>query len=159
LLDIRMGGEIYSWSRSDQNAKGTGVWTNNRDNLIVEGVIDNNDGTYTPSSKTVLSQNRFAQLSWGNIGEEFVLDATYVSLREVTFGYSLNKSILSKTPFNSAKFSIVGRNLLYLHRDAKFEEMGIAPESAFAPTASAQGYEAFSMPTTRSLGFNLSLTF
>ncbi|MEQ6119662.1 SusC/RagA family TonB-linked outer membrane protein [Reichenbachiella sp. MALMAid0571] len=159
LLDIRMGGEIYSWSRVDQNAKGTGVWTNNRDNLVVEGVIDNNDGTYTPTSKTVLSQNRFAQLSWGNIGEEFVLDATYVSLREVTLGYSLSKSILSKTPFNSAKFSVVGRNLLYLYRDAKFEEMGIAPESAFAPTAAAQGYEAFSMPTTRSLGFNLSLTF
>ena len=159
LLDFRIGGEIYSWSRSDQNAKGTGVWTNDRENLVVEGVIDNNDGTYSPTSKTVLSQDRFAQLSWGNIGEEFVIDATYVSLRELTFGYSFNKALLGKTPFTSAKFSIIGRNILYLHRDAKFEEMGIAPESAFSPTAAAQGYEAFSMPTTRSLGFNLSLTF
>ena len=154
-----MGGEIYSWSRVDQNAKGTGVWTNNRDNLIVEGVIDNQDGTYTPTSQTVTSQNRFAQLSWGNIGEEFVLDASYISLREVTLGYSFNQSLLSKTPFRTAKFSVVGRNLMYLHRDAKFEEMGIAPETAFSPNAAAQGFEAFSMPTTRSIGFNLSLTF
>lgn len=159
LLDIRMGGEIYSWSRSDQNAKGTGVWTNDRDNLIVEGVIDNMDGTYTPTSKKVLSQHYWAQRSWGNIGEEFVIDATYVSLREVTLGYSFSKALLANTPFSTAKFSVVGRNLLYLQRDAKFEEMGIAPETAFAPSAAAQGYEAFSMPTTRSLGFNLSLTF
>ena len=48
---------------------------------------------------------------------------------------------------------------MYLHRDAKFEEMGIAPETAFSPNAAAQGFEAFSMPTTRSIGFNLSLTF
>ncbi len=159
LIDIRMGGELYSWSRYDQNAKGTGVWTNDRENLVVEGVIENEDGSYTPSSQTVWSQHYWAQRSWGNIGEEFVIDATYVSLRQATFGYSFSKSLLANTPFNSAKLSVVGRNLLYLYRDAKFEEMGIAPETAFAPTAAAQGYESFSMPTTRSIGFNLSVTF
>ncbi|MBV6639409.1 MAG: SusC/RagA family TonB-linked outer membrane protein [Cyclobacteriaceae bacterium] len=159
LVDIRMGGEMYSWSRYDQNAKGTGVWTNDRDNLVVEGVIENEDGTYTPTSKTVWAQHYWAQRSWGNIGEEFVIDATYVALRQATFGYTFNKSLLARTPFNSAKLSVVGRNLLYLYRDAKFEEMGIAPETAFAPTAAAQGFEAFSMPTTRSIGFNLSVTF
>ena len=82
-----------------------------------------------------------------------------MSLRQVTLGYSFSRALLSKTPFSTAKFSVVGRNLLYLYRDAKFEEMGIAPETAFAPTAAAQGYESFSMPTTRSLGFNLSVTF
>tara|TARA_R110002049_G_scaffold28018_5_gene96679 strand:- start:36552 stop:39695 length:3144 start_codon:yes stop_codon:yes gene_type:complete len=160
LIDIRMGGEVYSWSRYDQNAKGTGVWTDVRENLTVEGVIDNGDGTYTPSvQNNVLGQNYFAARSWGNIGEEFVLDATYVSLREATLGYSLNSTILEKTPFESVKLSLVARNILYLYRDSKFVEMGIAPDTAFSPTAAAQGYESFSMPTTRSLGFNLSVSF
>jgi hypothetical protein len=133
-------------------AKGTGVFTENRENLVVEGVIDNGDGTYSPSSKTgVWGQHYYAQLAWGNIGEEFVLDATYASLREVTFGYSFNPSFLTNTPFKSAKLSAVGRNLFYLYRDPEFKAMGI--------TSSAQGYEAFSMPSTRSIGFNLSLTF
>jgi hypothetical protein len=80
-------------------------------------------------------------------------------LREVTFGYSFNPSFLTNTPFKSAKLSAVGRNLFYLYRDPEFKAMGITPEAAFAPTSSAQGYEAFSMPSTRSIGFNLSLTF
>ena len=159
LIDIRKGGEIYSFSRQDQNAKGTGIWTDNRDNLVVEGVIDNGDGTYTPTSQTVWSQNFYAQRSWQNIGEEFVIDATYAALREATLDYTFSQGLLSKTPFRTARLSVVGRNLLYLTRAAKFKEMGVSPESAFAPTAAAQGYEAFSMPTTRSMGVNLSLTF
>ncbi len=159
LVDIRMGGEIFSWSRQDQTAKGTGAFTENRENLILEGVIEQSDGSYTPTSKKVWGQHYWAQRAWGSITEEFVLDATYASLREATLGYSFSRQLLENTPFTTAKFSIVGRNLFYIHRDKKFEEMGISPETAFAPTAAAQGYEAFSMPTTRSIGFNLSLTF
>lgn len=160
LIDVRMGGEVYSWSRYDQNAKGTGIWTNVRENLTVEGVIDNGDGTYTPSvQNNVLGQDYFAARSWGNIGEEFVLDATNASLREVTLGYTFSKKTLGNTPFDTARLSLVARNVMYLYRDSKFVEMGIAPDTAFSPTAAAQGYESFSMPTTRSLGFNLSVTF
>jgi hypothetical protein len=160
LVDIRYGGEIFSNSKYDQMAKGTSIFTENRDNLTVEGVVDNGDGTYTPSSKTgVWGQHYYAQLAWGNIGEEFVLDATYASLREVTLGYSFKPSVLNNTPFRSAKLSVVGRNIFYLHRDPEFKAMGITPEAAFAPTSAAQGYEAFSMPSTRSLGLNLSLNF
>jgi TonB-linked SusC/RagA family outer membrane protein len=160
LIDIRYGGEIFSNSKYDQMAKGTGVFTENRENLVIDGVIANGDGTYTQSTKTgVWGQHYYAQLAWGNIGEEFVLDASYVSLREATFGYSFNPAILNNTPFKSAKLSAVGRNLLYIYRDPQFKAMGITPEAAFAPTSAAQGYEAFSMPSTRSVGFNLSLTF
>lgn len=160
LLDVRMGGEVFSWSRFDQNAKGTGVWTNNRENLTVEGVIDNGDGTYTPSvQNNVKGQDYWAARSWGNITEEFIMDATYVSLREINLGYTFNSKLLERTPFETARISLVGRNVAYLYRDAKFEEMGVAPDTAFAPNAAAQGYESFSMPTTRSLGVNLAVTF
>jgi hypothetical protein len=53
----------------------------------------------------------------------------------------------------------VGRNLFYLHRDPQFKQMGISPETAFSATSAAQGYEAVSMPTTRSVGINLSVAF
>jgi hypothetical protein len=159
LIDVRFGGEIYSWSKDNQIQKGTGKFTENRDNLIVEGVIENADGTYTPTSKVVLAQNYYAQLAWNQIREEFVLDATYASLREVLLSYDFNKSILSRTPIRSAKLSLVARNLFYLYRDPEFKEMGVTPESAFAPTAAAQGFESYSMPSTRSIGFNLSLAF
>ncbi|WP_044238105.1 SusC/RagA family TonB-linked outer membrane protein [Flexithrix dorotheae] len=159
LLDVRKGGQIYSFSKYDQTAKGTGKFTENRDNLVADGVVENEDGSFSENTQVVAAQAYYAQKAWGNIGEEFVMNADYVSLREASFSYNFNSSMLSKTPFRTAQLSIVGRNLLYLYRDPQAKLMGISPENAFAPTAAAQGYEFASIPTTRSIGFNLSLTF
>lgn len=158
LVDIRKGGQIYSFSKYDQMAKGTGKFTENRENLVADGVVENEDGTFSENTQVVLGQAYYAQKAWGNIGEEFVLNADYVSLREASIGYSLKSSFLSRTPFKTATFSIVGRNLFYLYRDSEVKAMGINPAAAFAPTAAAQGYEFSSVPSTRSIGFNLSLS-
>ncbi len=159
LIDIRNGGQVYSFSKYDQTAKGTGKHTENIENTVNDGLIDNGDGTFTESTINVGRQNYYALRAWNSIGEEFVLDASYVSLREASLSYEFASSLLSKTPFKSARLSIVGRNLAYLYRDPEFKAMGISPETAFAPTAAAQGYEAQGLPTTRSIGFNLSLSF
>lgn len=159
LFDVRKGGQIYSFSKYDQTAKGTGKFTEDRENLVADGVVENEDGTYSENTKVVTGQLYYAQKAWGNIGEEFVLDADYVALREASLSYNFKPALLSKTPFSTIQLSIVGRNLLYLYRDPEVRLMGINPETAFAPTAAAQGYEFASTPTTRSLGFNLSFTF
>lgn len=159
LMDIRKGGQMFSFSRYDQTAKGTGKFTEDRDQLIAEGVIENEDGSYSPNTKVVAGQAYYAQKAWGNIGEEFVLNSDYVSLREASLGYQFSPSLLRKTPFTKIELSIVGRNLLYLYRDPKVALMNISPETAFAPTAAAQGYEFASIPTTRSVGVNLSVSF
>ncbi len=158
LIDIRQGGQIYSFSKYDQMAKGTGKFTENRDNLVADGVVENEDGSFSENTQVVIGQAYYAQQAWGNIGEEFVLDADYIALREASIGYDFNQKILSRTPFKTARFSIVGRNLFYLQRDDEVKSMGISPEAAFAPTAAAQGYEFSSVPSTRSIGFNLSLS-
>jgi hypothetical protein len=88
-----------------------------------------------------------------------VIDADYLTLREVAISYALSPRILQKTPFTNAKISLVGRNLFYLYRDPEFKLMGISPEAAFNTEAYAQGVEARGLPTTRSFGFNLSFSF
>ncbi|MEX2231372.1 MAG: SusC/RagA family TonB-linked outer membrane protein [Cyclobacteriaceae bacterium] len=162
LLDFRLGGQVYSYSKYDQMAKGTGKFTEARspEDLIVDGVIENADGTYTKNTISILSHQYYAEGGpWGGIAESMVIDADYVALREVSFGYNFSSSFLLKTPFTSARLSVVGRNLAYLYRDPEFELMGISPETAFNSTAAAQGYESRGLPTTRSMGFNLSLSF
>jgi hypothetical protein len=169
LLDIRVGGQVYSYSKYDQMAKGTGKFTEARDpeDLIIDGVIEDPNGdivvgdkTYRKNDIQILSHQYYAEQGpWGGIAETMVIDADYLTLREVTLGYSLPTEILQSTPFTKAKFSIVGRNLFYLYRDPQFELMGISPESAFNTEAYAQGVEARGLPTTRSFGFNLSLSF
>ncbi|AKP54090.1 SusC/RagA family TonB-linked outer membrane protein [Cyclobacterium amurskyense] len=162
MLDFRLGGQVYSYSKYDQMAKGTGKFTEARDteDLIVDGLIENADGTFTENNISLLSHQYYAEQGpWGGIAETMVIDADYMALREVTFGYNFSKGFLSKTPFINARLSIVGRNLLYLYRDPEFKLMGISPETAFNSSTAAQGVEARGLPTTRSMGFNLFLTF
>ena len=162
LLDFRLGGQVYSYSKYDQMAKGTGKFTEARspEDLIVDGVIENADGTYTKNTMPILSHQYYAEGGpWGGIAEPMVIDADYVALREVSFGYNFSPAFLLKTPFTNARLSVVGRNLAYLYRDAEFELMGISPETAFNSSAAAQGFESRGLPTTRSMGFNLSLSF
>jgi len=158
LLDIRLGGEIFSFSKYQQMSRGVGVFTEDREHLVFDGVIANGDGTYRENDIVVTPENYYAQRAWGNIGEEFVLDASYIALRELALGYAFRPAFLDKTPFRSIKLSLVGRNLFYLKRDAQMESMGLTPESAYAPNLAAQGFEASTSPSTRTYGFNLAFT-
>ncbi|MBN8859670.1 MAG: SusC/RagA family TonB-linked outer membrane protein [Sphingobacteriales bacterium] len=161
LVDVRQGGQVYSMSKYNQMAGGTGKFTENRDNLIADGVIQQPDGKYVKSDKVLLAQDYYAlQGPWTDIGETCVIDADYVALREASISYNLGQaSLLKKSILKSAKISVVARNLFYLYRDPQFKTMGISPETAFNTTTAAQGVEMLSVPTTRSLGFNLSFTF
>lgn len=160
LIDVRKGGQIYSVTKYDQTASGTGKFTENRGNLIADGVIwDAGQEKYIENTEPAFAQNYYAYRAWGQIHQEFVVDAEYVALRQATLSYDFNADALKRTPFKTASLSVVGRNLFYLYRDPQFKLMGISPEAAFAPTAAAQGYEAFTMPATRSIGINLALGF
>lgn len=160
LLDTRKGGQILSYSKLNQMAKGTGKFTENRGNLIADGVIEISDGHYEKSDIVILSQDYYAGAGpWGDIGETQVIDADYMALREATIGYNLTSLLGENRFFNTMQLSVVARNLFYLYRDPEFKLMGISPESAFSASTYAQGYESLNMPTTRSVGINLSLSF
>jgi TonB-linked SusC/RagA family outer membrane protein len=158
LIDMRIGGELYSNSKFLQTTGGSGKFTENGDNLIAAGVYMDNSGKFQQNEQVIGRQDYYAQIGWGGISEYFVVPADYVALREISLGYNLGK-VLPKTIFRNAKLSAVGRNLFYIYRDPIFKMMGISPEGAYAPTAVAQGFETPGTPATRSVGFNLSFSF
>ena len=160
LVDVRKGGQVYSMTKYDQTASGTGKFTEDRDHLVANGVVwDESANKYVENTEPTFGQNYYAYRAWLQIHEDFVTNASYVALRQAILSYDFNASALKKTPFKTASLSVVGRNLLYFYRDPIFRLMDVSPEAAFAPTAAAQGYEAFTMPATRSIGINLSLGF
>jgi hypothetical protein len=85
----------------------------------------------------------------------FLRDASYVKLRQLTFGYTFPRSFLNNTPFQTISVSVVGRNLAILYKDIE----NVDPESNYSANAGAQGLEYFGYPATRSYGFNVNLTF
>jgi hypothetical protein len=161
LLDVRIGGKVFSLSKYNQLAGGTGKFTENRTNLIAKGVIDQGNGTYTKSNTVLIGSDYYAMSGpWSNIAEPMIINAGYIALRQASLGFNLGRTaFLRKTDFKTAKLSIVGRNLFYLHRDPQFKAMGVSPETAFNTTFAAQGVESEGIPTTRSIGFNLSFSF
>ncbi|MBL7698189.1 MAG: SusC/RagA family TonB-linked outer membrane protein [Chitinophagaceae bacterium] len=161
LIDVRQGGQVYSMSKYNQMAGGTGKFTENRENLIANGVIEQPDGKFVKSDKVLLAQDYYALMGpWSGIAEPLVIDADYVSFREASIGYSFaNLPWLKRSILKTAKLSVVGRNLFYIYRDPEFKLMGVTPETAFNTTAAAQGVEAANFPTTRSVGVNLSFSF
>jgi hypothetical protein len=64
---------------------------------------------------------------------------------------------MKKTPFDSMNLSVFGRNLLYL--EEHMNDMGIAPDAVPNTSAAGAGIEALAMPTSRTYGVNIKLTF
>jgi TonB-linked SusC/RagA family outer membrane protein len=176
LLDFVQGNEMSSATKYQMEAKGTGAWTvegrRTRDlddqgkQLPLVGIVDGveevkdaggNVTGYVKNTTAVNGQDYWANRAWGNIGEEFVLDGSYISLREVMLTYNFSPSILGKTPFKGITLSAFGRNLMYL--EEHMQDMGISPESAPNTSAGYAGIEMITMPTTRTWGFNVKLTF
>lgn len=160
LIDVRKGGQILSYSKLNQMAKGTGKFTEKRDNLVANGVIETTPGHFEKNTLVIAASDYYAGGGpWNDIGESQVINADYVALREATLSYNFGSLLKNNKIFKDIRLSIVGRNLFYLQRDPQFKLMGISPETAFSATTAAQGYEAVSMPTTRSVGVNLSVAF
>ena len=171
LLDFVQGNEITSETKYRCEASGNGKWTtegrrtqdmDDQGNQlplvgILDGVVAMPDGSYQKNTKAVYGQDYWAMRAWGDISEEFVLDGSYISLREVMLSYNFSPSTLSKTPFAGITLSVVGRNLMYL--EEHMQDMGVSPESAPNTSAGDSGWEVFAMPTTRTWGFNLKLAF
>lgn len=158
LIDGRIGGKVYSRTKQDQWQKGTGVGTADPGDFIVDGVVEQPDHSYKENTEKITRMEMFAFRGWGNFGEEFVLDATTVALREVSLSWGIKSSIW-KDRIKGIRLSLVGRNLAFIYRAKEFADMGISAESSFAPTAAAQGIESRNMPVLRSLGLNLNVIF
>ena len=164
LIDFKYGGQIYSGTNVRQTEGGfTKQTLQGRDGeagLTVTGAIQTG-GTaeapiYSDFTKTLTPGE--AANYWGWLGEraedKFVYDASFIKLRQITFGYSIPKSVLSKTPFQTLTLSVVARNLAILYKKTP----NIDPESSYT-SSNAQGLDYFGMPPARTYGFNLRASF
>jgi len=151
LIDVNYGGNIYMGSINVATSNGNlGMTLNGREGgLIIEGVTQDGAVNSTP----ITAQEYWTGIN--SISEEFVYDATNIRFRELTFGYTLPRRLLNNTPFGSIKASFMARNLFMIYHKTK----GFDPEAGFSNASSVQGYEYASMPTMRSIGFNINITF
>lgn len=116
------------------------------DGIVFNGVTA--DGK--PNEKVLPAQQYYK--SFRTIDEANIFDASYVKLREVKLSYNLPTKWIRPLNLQGVSVSLVGRNLLIIHRNVT----DIDPEVAFN-TGNGQGLESLSNPTTRSYGFNINI--
>jgi hypothetical protein len=91
---------------------------------------------------------------FGSNTEDFIEDASWVRLRELSLSYVIPSSMMESTPFSGLTVSFTGRNL-WLSTAYK----GVDPETSLLGASSGQGLDYFNMPSAKSYVFSFSLNF
>lgn len=89
------------------------------------------------------------------IGEANIYDATNIRLRNITLSYTVPTKYLANTILQSVRAGFTVTNVWMI--SSKMH--GVDPESVYATSTNATGFEYSGLPTTRSFVFNVSLGF
>jgi len=157
-LDIRQGGVMWNGTRGALYFFGTHKDTENRTGTKVFDGVAASDGKTAntievPYGEGWLSLNN-GNGFYGSNTEDFVEDASWVRLRELTLSYAIPSSIMKSTPFSGLTVTFTGRNL-WLQTAYK----GVDPETSLQGASNAQGLDYFNMPSTKSYVFAFNLNF
>lgn len=157
LLDIRQGGVLWNGTRGALYYFGTHEETEIRGSTKVFEGVKQSDGSAN-DIVAALDQNWLAFGNgngfFGSNTEDFIEEASWIRLREVTLAYTFPATMMSSTPFSGLTLSFTGRNL-WLSTDYT----GVDPETSLLGADNAQGIDYFNMPGTRSYVFSASLNF
>lgn len=155
LISMQQGGEIFSATEAAATSAGNSLRTteNDRMSFFFDGPLE--DGSLNTTMVT-------AQQYWtrvASINEEFIYDASYMKLREITLGYNLPQKMLkklNKEPIKSARIAVFGRNLFYFYKHTP----GTVPDaSAYSNSYAAQAFDFAPVPATRTFGISLDVAF
>ncbi|PWK28191.1 TonB-linked SusC/RagA family outer membrane protein [Arcicella aurantiaca] len=152
LIDYRFGNKVLSATNYYTIFRGLNQMTlaGRETGVVANGVTaDGSANTVNVPAQTYY-QNLARRISALN-----VMDGSFIKLRQVTLGYTINPKIFGNTPIKAVEVSLVCRNLFTF---LKYTD-NIDPEAGFSPILSYAGIEGNSLPSTRTYGFNLNVKF
>ena len=161
-LDYREGGHIYSYTKDYMHWTGSSpesVLNDRKPFLVPNSVIDNGDGTYSENSTPVNPTALHTFYSAGGLDgeEDFIIDRSYLKLRNVSLAYSLPSSLCNKLSLNSVRLSFNVSNILLWTPQ---ENAYIDPETTtFGNDISAKFGEYGANPPMEYYTFGLSFGF
>lgn len=176
MIDFQSGGKFFSWTKMLATKSGQAAETavmndrgaNVRDPLASNGGVRLN-GIYGPGTKIagvdvsgqefdgyVDARSYFRNSIGTKVYEEWLYNASYIKLREVSIGYNFTEGFMKKTPFKTAKLSVIARNPAMIWQKAP---KGLDPSELSTGSASISWLEKGEFQTVRSYGINLNLTF
>jgi TonB-linked SusC/RagA family outer membrane protein len=172
LLDYRHGGKMFSVTAASLLLRGQLKISEDREGMrVIPGVYGDNsaykailvDGKEVQNTIPMSAFDYHFSGGFGAYGadETNVYDVTVIRLREVSLGYSIPKSFLTKYVkfIGNLRISASGRNL-WFYAPNMLKGLNFDPEvlSSFA-SSNVQGFDLGAAPSTRRFGLNLTTTF
>jgi hypothetical protein len=152
LIDGRFGGKVMSVTQAVLDGIGASkVTADARDagGVTLDAI---NSTTGSAFSGKIDAQTFYTGVGGrAGISEYYMYSATAIRMRELAVGYRLPIHVKG---INEVKFSLIGRNLFFFTKKAPFD-----PEISMATNNALQGIETFGIPSTKSLGASLKLSF
>lgn len=149
LLDTRHGGQVFSATNMAGAYSGTLAETAVRPD---SGLLISGTDAVTGKANAVHVSTEDYYHALGSITERWVYGAAFVKVREARASFNMPLQFINALRVQSLRASVIGRNLA-LWTDAP----NIDPESVLS-ASTFRGAEMGQLPTTRSIGFQLSLT-
>jgi hypothetical protein len=166
MIDFQSGGQFFSWSKMLAVKSGQAAETamlndkgfNVRDPLTSGGGV-RVDGISSVTGENVTAyvdaRSYFRNTTGTRIYEEWLFDASYVKLRELSIGYTFERDLLQNTPFKAAKLAFIARNPRMLWQAAP---KGLEPSELSYGSGSISWLEKGEFQTVRSYGVSKRLT-
>jgi TonB-linked SusC/RagA family outer membrane protein len=158
LFDFRRGGKVASitnmWATNTgvlaSTLKGREVDWNNP-GIVVQGI---DVATGKPNTTNVDAETYYQCISYncGQVIEDFIYDASYTKLRELTLTIDLPSSFAQRINTSAISFGITGRNL-----KTWTKVPNIDPEFSYQ-TGNNQGIEFAALPNAKVWGINVRIT-
>lgn len=166
-IDARIGGKIFSGTQQMLQSNGSALVTaanrvsgEDQKSMLVDGVVSDGNGGYVVNDVKTSPESYWKAVAGrsGNlgIGEANLYDATNVRMRNISLSYAFPKAWLQKTKvFQSVKVGFSVTNVFMIYSNMR----GLDPESVYATSTNATGFEYGSSPTSRCYVFNIALGF
>ena len=165
LVDIRQGNTMWNGTRGALDYFGAAGETMSRENdYVFSGVKAHWDGGVLVADAGSPANDIAVKLdqTWRTSGEgsgftgptvDYLEDASWVRLRELTISYNFNK-LLKDSWVDNLEIYFTGRNLWL-----STPYTGIDPETSLLGGSNAQGMDYFNMPGTKSYLFGVRWSF
>ena len=151
LINAKIGGDVFSQTESMLDGYGVSQRTADaRD----QGYVAINAVQGSTAVTQIDPKLYYTSVGDRNgVAEAYVYDRTNIRLTQLALSYDFDVKELG-LPLQAASFSIVGNNLFFLYKKAPFD-----PELTMSTDMNSQSLDNFNVPSTRTYGFNLKITF
>jgi hypothetical protein len=149
LVDFKKGGDVWNGTQAALDYYGRSSKTSGDrmiGNYVFEGIYENGLPNttavdfYDPAKP--LQENRWVRYGFSGVGEDYVEDASWIRLQELSASYTTR---VPGTRVREIKFTLISNNLFLLTPYS-----GVDPSATLFNYASNTGLDLFNSPATRS---------